>query len=441
VNTYLQFQGVQCLERSANFEPDGAQVFALTVLVLMASVSLVGTLVHLFDVRSYLVGGATSTGKRRAAAASRGQSDLRLRSSNGRGPAYDQNIALQQQEALLALAPGEPAHCKGAGPVLGPPASHARPQPTSGSRQGRLLTLVNFLMHFSIIRNGRKLFDTSTSRRGRPSAGMGDPAASAARSAQGGGRSLVPGMREPVAVGLVISDASSAGSASSPRGRHSAAGSACSVASEEEPDHHHAHLEGAAKREGNSYPNHHQQQQEPLFQARDQRQEQPQEQQQQQQQQQGNDINCVHGLRFWTISWIVLGHTMQYTEWAGFGRAYQVEQNITSFLLHPLLNATFSVDTFFLISGLLTTYVTWSITRGHYWRFNKFAFLVSRYLRLMPQVLIVMLLFIVFPLMGDGPYWRGIVQKESDNCKRNWWVSALFLQSFYRSDQIVSSIT
>lgn len=151
-----------------------------------------------------------------------------------------------------------------------------------------------------------------------------------------------------------------------------------------------------------------------------------------------NDISCVHGLRFWTISWIIFGHTMQYTEWAGIARAYQIEQNIVSFFLQPLLNATFSVDTFFLVSGLLTTYVTWTVTRGQYKRFNKFAFLISRYLRLTPQVLLVVLLFIIFPMMGDGPYWRGLIQKESDNCKRNWWVSALYLQAFIKQDQIVS---
>lgn len=150
------------------------------------------------------------------------------------------------------------------------------------------------------------------------------------------------------------------------------------------------------------------------------------------------DISCVHGMRFWTISWIIFGHTMQYTEWAGFARAYQVEQNICSFFLQPLLNATFSVDTFFLISGLLTTYVTWSITRGQYHRFSKFAFLISRYLRLTPQVMLVTLLFIVFPMMGDGPYWRGLVQKESNNCKSSWWVNALYLQAFIKQDQIVS---
>lgn len=129
---------------------------------------------------------------------------------------------------------------------------------------------------------------------------------------------------------------------------------------------------------------------------------------------------------------------MQYTEWADFARAYQVEFNITNLWLHPLMNATFSVDTFFLISGLLTTYVTWSISGGSYKRFNKFAFLISRYLRLTPQVLIVILLFIIFPLLGDGPYWSGMIQRQSDNCRENWWINALYLQAFVKPDRIVS---
>lgn len=217
----------------------------------------------------------------------------------------------------------------------------------------QVLYTIDVLLHFSIIKNGRKLFDTSTSRhnKGRTS-------------------SLVVGTKGSSSDSTSTSSQSESSSVVAP-GR-------------------------------------------------------------------ANDISCVHGLRFWTISWIIFGHTMQYTEWAGFARAYQVEENIVSFFLQPVLNATFSVDTFFLISGLLTTYVTWTITRGQYKRFNKFAFLISRYLRLTPQVLLVILLFIVFPMMGDGPYWRGLIQKESDNCKRNWWVSALYLQAFVRQDQIVS---
>lgn len=445
VNTYLQYQGVQCLQKSNGFEPDGSQIFALTVLILMASVSLIGTLIHLFNIRSFFV--ASSSSRRYKHRHNHHLVDLKSsfqNNKNATSKAFEQAIVLQQQQKLLLSITNKPSldhhlhiddaddhhypqknHSVLSSPGLVGGNNNGTRSRTTGMQNGneKILSIIDVLLHFSIIRNGKKLFDTSTSRRQR---------APSSQLATQAGSSLMPGMREPVAVGVVISDASSSGSSQSSRGdvggngggggncnsstNSTAGGSSTDGAGSSACSTTGSQLDECSSTMGvNETDNH-------------------------QRPQQSNDISCVHGLRFWTISWIILGHTMQYTEWAGFGRAYQVEQNITSFFLHPLLNATFSVDTFFLISGLLTTYVTWSITGGKMWRFNKFAFLISRYLRLMPQVLIVILLFIAFPLMGDGPYWRGIVQKESENCKRNWWVSALFLQSFYRSDQIVSIV-
>lgn len=315
------------MKKEAGFNPDGAQIFALTVLITMALVTMIGTLVHILNLRSFF----------------ETKSPLDSADLNGAKGHFKNNHVVLQQQTLLTGNQQK-------SPILPTPVIQTSDiSVKSSTRNSQILRAIDVLMHFSIVRNGRKLFDTTTS-------------------------------------GHQSSSASASGLKSS--------SSATSTSSQSDTSVDVPHR---------------------------------------------NDIGCVHGLRFWTISWIVFGHTMQYTEWAGFARAYQVEQNIVSFYLQPLLNATFSVDTFFLISGLLTTYVTWSMTRGQYKRFNKFAFLISRYLRLTPQVLLVILLFIVFPLAGDGPYWRGLIQKESDNCKRNWWVSALYLQAFVNSDKIVST--
>lgn len=406
INTYLQFQGIECLQKAESFNPDGAQIFCLIVLIALGSVSILGTLVHLFNVialfkaRSPLSKAAVDlTAKksqlhRNVVVGANGfalANEVAGAKAKGHGGTAAANNNNNTIEAPTKLASEDgPQHrpllSQKGGPILAQPVITAPPISASVSvdsgvhrsarysaNAARVVHAIEILMHFSIIRNGRKLFDTTTSRRGNN------------RTVAG---SLVPSMPVERLDG---------------RGENGCSSSTTSTTS------------GSGTISGHSETS-----------STD---------------VQSNDISCVHGLRFWTISWIILGHTMQYTEWAGFGRAFQVEQNITSFFLHPLLNATFSVDTFFLISGLLTTYVTWTITRGQYWRFNKFAFLISRYLRLMPQVLIVILIFIVYPLFGDGPYWRGAVQKESDHCKKNWWVSALFLQSFYRQDQICNLVT
>lgn len=344
------------MQRETGLNPDGAQIFAMSILISLASISFLGTLVHVLNLRSFF-GGESDVG---TGIETKKSADLNRTKGH-----FSSNQVVIQQQSLLAANQQK-------SPILVPPVivqasvnsvnsskSLSSSSSSSSSRfNSQLLYIIDVLVHFSIVKNGRKLFDTSTSRRGN--------------------RTMVSGLKEPSSSGETtpISDRSESGSVDDTSGG------------------------------GRS-----------------------------------NDISCVHGLRFWTISWIIFGHTMQYTEWAGFARAYQVEQNIVSFFLQPLMNATFSVDTFFLVSGLLTTYVTWTITRGQYKRFNKFAFLISRYLRLTPQVLLVILLFIVFPMMGDGPYWRGLIQKESENCKRNWWVNALYLQAFVKQDQICNLVT
>jgi hypothetical protein len=411
LNTYLQYQGIECLEKVSGFNPDGAQVFALVVLFALALVSVLGTLVHLLNVRAMLEPERRRRGyvsplsglpielanaaklkaadRQLAAARVAAALDLENNNNNINNNNNDNNIAQLQIPA------------KGAPPVMATSRASNMSVSSAGSRRPKtpLVRLVDVLLHFSVIKNGRKLFDTSTS---------------AGRCNSRSAGSFVPGKREqtlangrpaPPAADAQPTQTTTTTTTTGVNGTLMADAPADTGSSQTTQ----ITIDAGSVRSGLSSL-----------------------------ESQSNDISCVHGLRFWTISWIILGHTMQYTEWAGFARAYQVEDNITSFLLHPILNATYSVDTFFLVSGLLTTYVTWTITRGHYWRFNKFAFLISRYLRLMPQVLIVILLFIIFPLMGEGPWWQGVVQKESDRCKQNWWVSALFLQSFYRQDQIVS---
>lgn len=149
------------------------------------------------------------------------------------------------------------------------------------------------------------------------------------------------------------------------------------------------------------------------------------------------DLECIHGLRFFSMLWVIYGHTILYTEYQSFTHFYDViETQIPSLLLLPSLNANFSVDTFFVISGLLTTYVTWEITKGDPRKFNKFAFLISRYIRLTPQLAIVILCFFLLPLFGSGPMYRFISEDKAQVCYNNWWINLLYLQSYIRAEKL-----
>uniref|UniRef100_A0A1I8F602 Acyl_transf_3 domain-containing protein n=1 Tax=Macrostomum lignano TaxID=282301 RepID=A0A1I8F602_9PLAT len=65
-------------------------------------------------------------------------------------------------------------------------------------------------------------------------------------------------------------------------------------------------------------------------------------------------LTCVHGLRFLSMSWVILGHTYYFAFGSlnNMGQLYAGWQNDWTFQV--IANATVSVDSFFVLSGLLS---------------------------------------------------------------------------------------
>lgn len=62
-----------------------------------------------------------------------------------------------------------------------------------------------------------------------------------------------------------------------------------------------------------------------------------------------DDLGCLNGLRFWTMAWIILGHTMVWAHHESFSRSYNIKNVVGPFMSIAFFNAAPSVDTFFLI--------------------------------------------------------------------------------------------
>lgn len=121
-----------------------------------------------------------------------------------------------------------------------------------------------------------------------------------------------------------------------------------------------------------------------------------------------------------------------------------------------LFNGYYTVESFFFIryriyflviikfiinfyskSGLLTTYITLKYTSGKYSKLSKFGFLVSRFIRLTPQLAIFILLTTLLPLMGSGPVWNQRIQPIANKCYRNWWQNIIYLQNIIDAKNMV----
>ncbi|CAG7732797.1 unnamed protein product, partial [Allacma fusca] len=143
------------------------------------------------------------------------------------------------------------------------------------------------------------------------------------------------------------------------------------------------------------------------------------------------NLGCLHGLRFMSMSWVVLCHT--------FGQIAPHTWNLVDvkmvykdWTFYPLVNGTTSVDTFFTMSGALVAYNLLKELDKTKGRFNYALFVIHRYLRLTPTYVIIMgIMATLLPYLGGGPNWY-IMETDSAQCQKYWWHNALYVNNLVK---------
>ncbi|XP_070565021.1 nose resistant to fluoxetine protein 6-like [Ptychodera flava] len=138
-------------------------------------------------------------------------------------------------------------------------------------------------------------------------------------------------------------------------------------------------------------------------------------------------LAAIHGIRVLSMWWVILGHS--YTSFLGIADNVLIVQDIMDrFTFQAILNATFSVDTFFFLSGLLVTYLTLrELTEGR--KVNWVMFYIHRFWRLTPMYMFVIFFTTYFlPYLGSGPY-QPLVHDLQEPCRKYWWTNLLYINN------------
>lgn len=94
--------------------------------------------------------------------------------------------------------------------------------------------------------------------------------------------------------------------------------------------------------------------------------------------------------------------------------------------MQPITNATVSVDTFFLVSGLLVSYLLLKELDRSQGRLNIGLFYLHRYLRLTPVYAIVLAFVATLMVrLATGPNWYTI-GFVANTCRVDWWKQFLY---------------
>ncbi|XP_043641031.1 nose resistant to fluoxetine protein 6 [Drosophila teissieri] len=141
-------------------------------------------------------------------------------------------------------------------------------------------------------------------------------------------------------------------------------------------------------------------------------------------------IPCLNGIRCLTIIWIILGHGYMYLLLAPNINAYAIVAWAQTPFSMVLQSGTTSVDTFFLLSGLLlvlTALREMDRTNGH---LHVPLMYLHRLVRLTPVLALAVLIFMtLFPRLDSGPLWPQFTS-STELCSDTWWATLLYVQNY-----------
>ncbi|EFP10806.1 hypothetical protein CRE_02510 [Caenorhabditis remanei] len=150
-------------------------------------------------------------------------------------------------------------------------------------------------------------------------------------------------------------------------------------------------------------------------------------------------LKSVDFLKFWSVVWVVVGHSP--VNFLMGDTAKRLVESRKELLTHFMLDAYYSVDTFFVISGTLLGYGMWKnsncfqLTRSRtFW----IKLLARRYIRLMPPMMVFIGVFVFSARFIRGPTIISLfdnMDKQAEKCADTWWLNLFMIQNFWRPSE------
>ncbi|CAK8686755.1 unnamed protein product [Clavelina lepadiformis] len=147
------------------------------------------------------------------------------------------------------------------------------------------------------------------------------------------------------------------------------------------------------------------------------------------------DITCLHGMRFISMSWVILGHCLLTPLQYSNNPIFYANYYLTHGELLAVSNGFFSVDTFFFLSGLLVVYIGLRKLQKSGGKMNILTMFLYRYLRLTPAYAFTLMFAVtLWVKLGDGPTWPAVTTALEVQCEKYWWTNLLYINNLYPSD-------
>ncbi|PSN39086.1 hypothetical protein C0J52_07350 [Blattella germanica] len=151
----------------------------------------------------------------------------------------------------------------------------------------------------------------------------------------------------------------------------------------------------------------------------------------------GDTLQAIHGIRFLSICWVVMGHRYMSFITVPSINAFSFIDFISNFWNLFITNATLSVDTFFFLSGLLVCYIFLKEMKKENASFNILLYYFHRYIRLTPPYAIMILLTAtLMRYVSSGPIYHVATDITASYCQEYWWQSILYINNYIEPEKM-----
>ena len=151
-------------------------------------------------------------------------------------------------------------------------------------------------------------------------------------------------------------------------------------------------------------------------------------------------ITSLHGIRVLSMCWVILAHTHLWGFFFSSNISSFVRNEVSRLSYRAVSSGIFAVDSFFLMSGLLVTYLTLRHMDRRNGKFPLLPYYIHRLLRITPVYAFVLFSYWLLTVhLADGPIWQQTIGSGSDfykSCERYWWTNLLYINNIYPQKHI-----
>jgi len=147
---------------------------------------------------------------------------------------------------------------------------------------------------------------------------------------------------------------------------------------------------------------------------------------------------ALYGIRFILVLWVILVESAVNLKFEYLRELLMLKDLIFWWPMQFVINSSLQFDSIILLTAFTMSYRS-CLNDGVNSAKALTKYIVDKYVRLMPSIMVMVALVILLPLTYRGPVWNDYVTKQSAVCQSTGWLNTVFLQNYLPYKEIVST--